>query len=440
VDKGVNETDLFDKEAVPADPAEAGAQARAAIASGADPIAWVRRALTCRDGNKMPHAKAMLTAVIDEKPYVEAAFYELAFIHRLESAPRDAVRVLDRFVASNPVTTRVLMLRGHMLHALGAHAEGDAALNEVVPMARNEREWLALLFELGAYLKEFPLGRALLFLDRLKARSGWLETAALAARIGAALQAGAAFAMVRLGDGEGSVLKISEADEAEFPVLYDHNRAELIHMWFGPGFEWRAGSFLLQAQSLPAALAKCDVIGIPYESWLKHEYGMCSQRGVPSLVNVYRKLLQESRLAAKPLCSQVAHIDLFQGGHLAELLRAARRVTVISCLPEIAGLIKERFSLDEAILLLIPAEEGSRHLLGEQAGKGVHYPAAFERILAELSKPHHGRLFLVAGGLLGKFYCAAIRANGGIALDIGSLVDAWTGHQTRPGYDEKMKL
>jgi len=435
----MSETDLLEMEA-PADPADAGSQARDAVVAGADPIDWVRRALAYRDGNQMSHAKATLNAVIDAKPFVEAAFYELAFIHRLQSAPREAVRVLDRFVAENPVTTRVLMLRGHMLHAAGAHDEGDAALNEVVPMAPNEREWLASLFQLGAYLRKFPLGRALLLLDRLKARSGWLDTEALAARIGTALQAGAAFAMVRLGDGEGSVLRISEADEASFPVLYDHNRAELIHMWFGPGFEWRHGSFLLQAQSLPAALASCDVIGIPYESWLMHEYGMCSQRGVPSLVNVYRMLLQETRLAAKPLCSQVAHIDLFQGGHLAAVLRAARRVTVISCLPEIAPLIKERFSLDEANLLLIPAEEGSRHVLGDHAAKGVHYPVAFERILAELSMPHHGRLFLVAGGLLGKFYCATIRANGGIALDIGSLVDAWTGHQTRPGYDERMRL
>jgi hypothetical protein len=49
-------------------------------------------------------------------------------------------------------------------------------------------------------------------------------------------------------------------------------------------------------------------------------------------------------------------------------------------------------------------------------------------------------LFLVAGGLLGKFYTATIRRHGGIALDVGSLVDAWTGRHTRPGYDDKLKL
>jgi hypothetical protein len=431
---------MTEVEATGRDPSECAAEARSAVLGGADPIDWVRTALSHRDSGDRDVAKGILAAIIEAKPYVEAAAYELAFIHRLEGEPRNAVRVLEAFVLANPVTTRVLMLRGHMLHAAGAHDEGDAALNEVAPMTRGEREWLALLFELGAYLRKFPLGHALLLLDRLKARSGWLETAVLAERIGKALQAGAPFAMVRLGDGEGSVLKLSEADEARFPVLYAHNRAELIQMWFGASFEWREGSFLLQAQSLPAALSGCDVIGIPYESWLKHEYAHASQRGIPSLVNVYRMLLSDARLAAKPLCSQVAHIDLFQSGDLTAIIRSARRVTVISCLPEVASIIKDRLGLEEAILKLIPAEEGSRHVLGEAAGKGVHYPAVFERMQAELATPHNGRLILVAAGLLGKFYCATIRAHGGIALDIGSLVDGWTGHKTRPGYDDWLKL
>ena len=38
---------------------------------------------------------------------------------------------------------------------------------------------------------------------------------------------------------------------------------------------------------------------------------------------------------------------------------------------------------------------------------------------------------LVAAGVLGKVYCARIRAAGGIALDVGSAADHWCGHATR---------
>ena len=43
-----------------------------------------------------------------------------------------------------------------------------------------------------------------------------------------------------------------------------------------------------------------------------------------------------------------------------------------------------------------------------------------------------GMLYLVGGGLYGKLYCQLIRSQGGVALDLGSLFDAWLGLPTRP--------
>ena len=42
-----------------------------------------------------------------------------------------------------------------------------------------------------------------------------------------------------------------------------------------------------------------------------------------------------------------------------------------------------------------------------------------------------GMLFLVGAGLFGKLYCAEIKRQGGIALDLGSLLDAWAGVGSR---------
>jgi hypothetical protein len=54
--------------------------------------------------------------------------------------------------------------------------------------------------------------------------------------------------------------------------------------------------------------------------------------------------------------------------------------------------------------------------------------------MQDLSQPLAGELFLVAGGLLGKIYCDRIKRSGGVAIDIGSLIDAWLGAPTRPGF------
>ena len=42
---------------------------------------------------------------------------------------------------------------------------------------------------------------------------------------------------------------------------------------------------------------------------------------------------------------------------------------------------------------------------------------------------------LIAAGTLAKFYAATVKAHGGIALDVGSLVDGWMKIASRPGYE-----
>jgi hypothetical protein len=61
-----------------------------------------------------------------------------------------------------------------------------------------------------------------------------------------------------------------------------------------------------------------------------------------------------------------------------------------------------------------------------------HYPDGLERALAELKLSSvAGTLVLVGAGLLGKVVCGETRRQGGIAIDVGSLFDAWAGLHTR---------
>jgi hypothetical protein len=51
--------------------------------------------------------------------------------------------------------------------------------------------------------------------------------------------------------------------------------------------------------------------------------------------------------------------------------------------------------------------------------------------MAEISVPFPGACYLIGAGLLGKIYADRIRQLGGIAIDIGALVDGWVGINSR---------
>ena len=222
-------------------------------------------------------------------------------------------------------------------------------------------------------------------------------------------------------------------DEANHRALYDRNRQELISMWFGHSFPWKNNGFIEMAGELIKTVGGCDVIGIPYNSWIEHEYRISSQRGVPSLTNVLHSLTANSQHKRK-FCSQLAHLDLANSSWLDKILRLAPKVSVISCLEEVPSILKQRFGLEDVEFHRIPGEQGSRSILGDSATRGTHYPDRFNELIRNFSQPQQGQLFLIAAGLLGKIYAVHIRRSGGIALDIGSVFDKWAGLATRPGY------
>lgn len=413
---------------------------RRRMAQDAPNAELVDMAIACRDQGMADMAAQFLAELIARAPALSAAYYELAFLHRLSGEHLRAATLLAESLRRAGDDSRTRIFLAHMLHALGAHDEADRTLDSTVPENAAEASDLACVFELGAYLRAWPLGRALFLLEQLKVRHRWLSPTETGHHIAAALRDRAPFALVRLGDGEGACLKLGAADEQAFGRLYDHNRAEFCAMWFGADFAFRDNGYLVLAHRLLDDISACDVIGVPYASWIEHEYRISSLRGIPSLVMVLRALHSADAPPGRMLCPQHIHVDLHTDGILAPLLRQQRRISVISCLDELPELMRRRFGLDEVTLHRIPGERGSATLLGAQAVAGSHYPDSFHQLQNELRRLHDGRLFLVAGGLLGKLYAATIRAHGGVAIDIGSIVDAWTGRYTRPGYDAGLCL
>jgi hypothetical protein len=84
---------------------------------------------------------------------------------------------------------------------------------------------------------------------------------------------------------------------------------------------------------------------------------------------------------------------------------------------------------------VIPGEHWFRK---DTSGEHAHYPVMFERCLDWISRTvKPGQLWLVGAGILGKIYCQAIRAQGGVAIDVGSVIDLSSGlGNTRGEYRE----
>ncbi|MFN9922391.1 MAG: hypothetical protein ACK55H_00005, partial [Cyanobacteriota bacterium] len=64
----------------------------------------------------------------------------------------------------------------------------------------------------------------------------------------------------------------------------------------------------------------------------------------------------------------------------------------------------------------------------------AHYPVVFRQVLQWINtQVGPGQLVLVGGGLLGKLYVGAIQARGGVAIDIGSVIDLCCGSSGHRG-------
>jgi hypothetical protein len=59
-------------------------------------------------------------------------------------------------------------------------------------------------------------------------------------------------------------------------------------------------------------------------------------------------------------------------------------------------------------------------------------PFQYEKINSEIAQMVvPGALVIVASGIIGKIFCQTVRDKGGVALDVGVMVDYWVGAKTR---------
>ncbi|MBV1838708.1 hypothetical protein KUA11_16080 [Acetobacter estunensis] len=121
------------------------------------------------------------------------------------------------------------------------------------------------------------------------------------------------------------------------------------------------------------------------------------------------------------------HIKLGMMADFYELLKVPKKLVLVSG-RDVSRKLQDKLNRSNIKQITIPQEFRHR----ETENTIPHFPHLFRHISEEIrKKAGKGTMFLVGAGILGKIYCDIARNNGSIALDIGSLFDAWDGKATR---------
>ncbi len=246
-------------------------------------------------------------------------------------------------------------------------------------------------------------------LNRDEKAFGRAEVAVLEARIMRSIEKREPLALIRLLDGEGRTFEGS--DRSLDGAAYWDGHIEPL-----PELEMQKFQGLFQA-----AVKQADILGLPTEAMVRNPYN----RAV--IHHMDGSIISRIRRGEVMVADQPCHFQLHMAGSFGRLLDGRDFVGVVSG-RDVARHLREEFGVGRVDWYSVPPQ--ARH---DGLGPVPHYPARFEQILAELTVPYDGAIFVVGAGIVGKVYCAEIKRRGGIALDIGAVADIWAGRlDTRP--------
>ncbi len=381
-------------------------------------------------------AQAILEAMVANKSKDPAVHYELAVMLRNAKRLGKAVRHAETAANLAGKSFHFNLFYAHMLYANGAWDEGDKQLERVSPQHAEDELQRDAIGDFGRYLRDNPKAKAQYVLMQLRRKYYWNATEEVAAKIEKAIADQRPFSLIRLGDGDGAHFSVSQDDEDRYPALQKLTRRQHTEFLLGKDVDPVFTGYSALTTKLAEYVSEADVLGVPYPTWVDHEYDTSSPVTLKCLMNINRHFYERPVVHGLQLCDQQIHMDLHAKRSLDPILKKLKSVTVISCLDELPAKVSQKFGIPNVDLIKIPSETYAPHLYGEKhLRKSLHYPHAFWPTVQKLSVPHNGHVFLIAAGTFGKYYASIIKRFGGIALDLGSLVDGWMKMVSRPGYD-----
>lgn len=248
-----------------------------------------------------------------------------------------------------------------------------------------------------------------------------LSLDALRTRLSEAVSARAPFSIIRLGDGEGWVMGYPEH-------VSPSQLGGIWRTWFGHA-DYRDTQIATLQEALRAACGTADIVGVPeVEPDLGSDFG-----------RVAPLLARDGWLGpGTSLCHSGFHLWFERYGWYAGLLAGQPEIGVIGP-RDLTRVLCDRFGIRRLHWLPTPPEMRFADLpeaeIASLTRRDAHLttrcPELLDHDIPRLMHRRPGLVVLVGAGILGKIYCARIKALGGVALDLGSMMDLWAGLKTR---------
>ncbi len=249
------------------------------------------------------------------------------------------------------------------------------------------------------------------------------------------------FSLIRLGDGEGIVLSFDDEMRLEdLAYLHGHWGTEGVTL----------GALAEVKRDLEEAVRGADIVGIRDDilnvalptdlldrpgsevkefvmsafSIRDDERDNLSALGARRLALLHRALCRLEWSETQRFCSAWIHWELLASGELHRILEEETEIGLVTARPELQELVARRFDV-RTTAVIVP----DKFVEAPEAGR--HVPDRYHTIRSELIFPK-GTLVLVGAGIPGKAYCQWIKEAGCVAIDVGSVFDAWVGKASRP--------
>ena len=212
--------------------------------------------------------------------------------------------------------------------------------------------------------------------------------------------------VIRLGDGEGAIMG--------YPTMttrMDVDRS--LKIWLRHT-DVDDRDVVRLSEALKEAVREADIVGAPRRKQIQDGFRLW--RTVHEELSAFQLPGPDTALTHTALHRLLQHALLYR-----PLLRDADFLGVITC-RRVEEPLRELFGIGEVRWYGVRGEL-------EDTGEieTPHFPDGFEELRETLEVPYRGAVFLVGAGVFGKIYCQWIKERGGIAIDIGSVFDAWAG-------------
>jgi len=266
---------------------------------------------------------------------------------------------------------------------------------------------------------------------------------AVSALIDERLEEASPFSLVRIGDGEGLLLSMSDrSPRMDLEYLTVHLGPKGLELDFVLGLRNRLNESVIEADVIGV---RDDIVDVGFDVAdmdlgraeflekfrkrfkLREAERSLDYHGSRRIASAHAALGQMDLDDDRRFCSAWFHYDYHTSGAIFRTLSKQKRIGLISCRSRLPGMLEDLFGLS---VDFYPIPDLFRQL--PTPDLVPDYVERFEQLLRRRLVDRPGMLFLVGGGLYGKLLCRLIKKQGGVALDLGSLFDAWLGIPSRP--------